>query len=291
MRSNMTIAGMYAYDPTIFDAFFVPYDDEIPHEHYYYFKDIYIHRILTDAMDLELVYPDPKFMKEAIKWWSFSHKPNWERMVDVLLGKEYKYNPIENYNRTETWTDTDTRTENWTDTDNRTESWTHGRTGTENSTVDVNRKDNLKEKTTGKTETESGSTTEVDTEETNSAIAYNTDTWKNNTKTETNSDTGVTANSTVDVDTTVDNTGTQDTKTTTNGSTSENGNSTGTIGGTLGRTGNTGGSVTHTGNVSGNIGVTTSQQMVIQEIELRKQYVLVEIVVRDFIEKFCILVY
>ena len=95
----------------------------------------------------------------------------------------------------------------------------------------------------------------------------------------------------MDVDTTVDNTGTQDTKTTTVGSTNENGNSTGTIGGTLGRTGNTGGSVTHTGTVSGNIGVTTSQQMVTQEMELRKQNQLIEIVVRDFIETFCILVY
>lgn len=290
MRSNMTITGMYEYDPTIFDAFHVPYENMPEGEPYFHYaRAIYVQRILTDAMDLELVYPDPKFMKEAIKWWSISHLRNWERMILVL--ERERYNPIENYNRTETWTDTDTRTENWTDTDNRTESWTHGRTGTENSTVDVNRKDNLKEKTTGKTETKSDSTTDVYTEETNSAMAYNTDTWKNSTKTETDSDTGVIANTTVDVDTTVDNTGTQDTKTTTNGSTSENGNSTGTIGGTLGRTGNTGGSVTHTGNVSGNIGVTTSQQMVIQEIELRKQYTLIEIVVRDFIEKFCILVY
>lgn len=285
MRSSMTIAGMYEYDPTIFDNFHYPGEiDEPP----LYDKQFYVQRILTDAMDLELVYPDPAFMKNAIQWWSLSNVNRWNRMAHVLFKQ---YNPIENYNRTETWTDTDTRTENWTDTDNRTESWTHGRTGTESSTVDVNRKDNLKEKTTGTTETESGSTTEVDTEETNSAMAYNTDTWKDSTKTVTDSDTGVTANSTVEVDTTVENTGTQDTKTTTTGSTSENGNSTGTIGGTLGRTGNTGGSVTHTGNVSGNIGVTTSQQMVIQEIELRKQYALVDIVVRDFIEKFCILVY
>lgn len=285
MRSSMSIAGMYEYDPSIFDNFHYPGESSEPP---YYGKEFYIQRILIDAMDLELIYPDPKFMKQAIKWWSLSHLNNWSHIADVLAKG---YNPIENYNRSETWTDTDTRTENWTDTDNRTESWTHGRTGTENSTVDVNRKDNLKEKTTGKTETKSDSTTDVYTEETNSAMAYNTDTWKDNTKTETDSDTGVIANSTVDVETTVDNTGTQDTKTTTNGSTSENGNSTGTIGGTLGRTGNTGGSVTHTGNVSGNIGVTTSQQMVIQEIELRKQYALVDIVVRDFIEKFCILVY
>lgn len=289
MRAKMSIAGLYEYDPTIFDNFHVP--GRIMHDGFfepYYDVDLYISRIIFEAMDLELVYPNPSYMKKAIQMWSIGRLNSWDKIAEALFAY---YNPIENYNRTETWKDTDSRTENWTDTDNRTESWTHGRTGTENSTVDVNRKDNLKEKTTGKTETKSDTTTDVYTEETNSAMAYNTDTWKDSTKTATDSDTGVIANSTVDVDTTVDNTGTQDTKTTTNGSTSENGNSTGTIGGTLGRTGSTGGSVTHTGKVSGNIGVTTSQQMVTQELELRKQNQIIEIVVRDFIETFCILVY
>ena len=285
MRSNMSITGLYEYDPTLFQYFHYPFEAD---EHPYYDKELYVQRILIDAMDMELVYPDPKFMKNAIRIWSLSMLNNWQRIGQVL---GLFYNPIENYNRTETWTDTDSRTENWTDTDNRTESWTHGRTGSDNSTVDVKRTDNLKAKTIGKTTTETDTTTDQFVEETTSNMAYNTNEWKNATKVETETDTGVIGNSTVDVDQTTDNTGTQDTKTTTIGSTSDNGSSTGTIGGTLGRTGSTGGSVTHTGNVSGNIGVTTSQQMVQQEIDLRAANKLVDIVVRDFIEKFCILVY
>ena len=285
MRSNMSITGLYEFDPTLFQYFHYPFEgDTTP----YYDKDLYVDRILIDAMDMELVYPDPKFMKNAIRVWSLTMLNNWQRIGEVLAKT---YNPIENYNRTETWTDTDSRTENWTDTDNRTESWTHGRTTTENTTVDANRTDNLKATTKGTTETDTDTTTNIEADEINSSIAYNTDDWKLNTKTRTENETGVVGETTVEVDQTVENTGTQNTKTTTTGSIGENGNSTGTIGGTLGRTGNSGGSVTHTGNVSGNIGVTTSQQMVEQEIALRVKNKLVDIVVRDFIEKFCILVY
>lgn len=285
MRSNMSITGLYEFDPTLFQYFHYPFEgDTTP----YYDKDLYVDRILIDAMDMELVYPDPKFMKNAIRVWSLTMLNNWQRIGEVLAKT---YNPIENYNRTETWTDTDSRTENWTDTDNRTESWTHGRTTTENTTVDANRTDNLKATTKGTTETDTDTTTNIEADEINSSIAYNTDDWKLNTKTRTENETGVVGETTVEVDQTVENTGTQNTKTTTTGSIGENGNSTGTIGGTLGRTGSTGGSVSHTGNVAGNIGVVTSQQMVAEEIDLRVKNKLVDIVVRDFIEKFCILVY
>ena len=285
MRSNMSITGLYEFDPTLFQYFHYPFEgDTTP----YYDKDLYVDRILIDAMDMELVYPDPKFMKNAIRVWSLTMLNNWQRIGEVLAKT---YNPIENYNRTETWTDTDSRTENWTGTDNRTESWTHGRTTTENTTVDANRTDNLKATTKGTTETDTDTTTNIEADEINSSIAYNTDDWKLNTKTRTENETGVVGETTVEVDQTVENTGTQNTKTTTTGSIGENGNSTGTIGGTLGRTGSTGGSVSHTGNVAGNIGVVTSQQMVAEEIDLRVKNKLVDIVVRDFIEKFCILVY
>lgn len=50
------------------------------------------------------------------------------------------------------------------------------------------------------------------------------------------------------------------------------------------------GTNTHTGRVHGNIGVTTNQQMIQAELELRKTDIY-EIITREFIEKFCILVY
>lgn len=289
MRAKMSIAGLYEYDPTIFDNFHVPEymgpgNSFVP----YYDAELYISRIIFEAMDLELLYPNPAYMKRAIQLWSLGKTNVWNKIAEALMAY---YNPIENYNRSETWTDTDSRTENWTDTDSRTETWNRGGTNDDTGSVDVKRTDNLKQKTVTKNDTDMTDTTEVDGEDVNSSVAYNTNTWKNNTKTKTDNTTDRHVVTDNDVDQTMDNTGTQDTKTTNNlhHSVTENGGA--TIGGTLGRTGSVGGSVTHTGTVSGNIGVTTSQQMVTQEMELRKQNQLIEIVVRDFIETFCILVY
>jgi hypothetical protein len=282
----MSITGIYEYDPSIFDYFHVPFEEEIPPVHYD--KDFYVQRILTDAMDLELVYPNPQFMKRAIKWWSLAHKNNWQRLAEAL---EKHYNPIENYNRSETWTDTDTRTENWTDTEKRTEEWTHGASIDDTGTVDVKRTDNLKQKTDGTTSTETTGDESGNQTETNAAIGYNSDTWKDNTKTTTDHESDTSSTSDTTVDQTVENTGTQDSLTTNDLNRNLEENSLSSVDGSNGRVGSSGGSVTHTGNVSGNIGVTTSQQMVLQEIELRQKYNLVDIVVRDFIETFCILVY
>lgn len=285
MRSSMSISGLYNFDPSIFAYFHIPFEGNTGG---YYSKEEYVNNILIDAMDLELLYPDPEFMKKAINFWSTSMKHSWEKIGESLYSK---YNPIENYNRNETWTDTDTRTENWTDTDSHTDSWTHGSGVTDTGTVDVKRTDNLKAKTTGNNRSDNNATISLDETDTNSAIAYNTNTWKNNTKTEIDRVTEEARSQIDSISSTVENTGTQDTKTTNNlhHNIDENGQS--TTSGSVGRTGSTGGSVTHTGNVSGNIGVTTSQQMVEQEIQLRINHQLVNIVTRQFIEKFCILVY
>ena len=50
-------------------------------------------------------------------------------------------------------------------------------------------------------------------------------------------------------------------------------------------------SSTRTGRTYGNIGVTTSQQMLESEITLRARYNIYNIIVRDFKERFCLLVY
>lgn len=50
------------------------------------------------------------------------------------------------------------------------------------------------------------------------------------------------------------------------------------------------GTNTHTGHVHGNIGVTTNQRLIEAELGLRKTDIY-EIITREFVEKFCILVY
>ena len=70
---------------------------------------------------------------------------------------------------------------------------------------------------------------------------------------------------------------------TNNGTTSETGTTSGT---TENET-----SSEHDGRTHGNIGVTTSQQMLESEILLRKKYYIMDIIINDFISKFCLRVY
>lgn len=285
MRSNMSIVGLYTYNPDLFKYFHYPFEGQADAP---YSKDEYVNKILIDAMDMELVYPDPEFMKKAINFWSISMLDSWERMADALLKK---YNPIENYNRTETWTDKNTRTETWNDKDKSKDSWTHGGAFGDTGTVDVKRTDNLKQKTGADNRNDTNVTETVDGTETNAAIAYNTNTWKDNTKTTTDRTTENVNSLIQKIDQTVDNTGTQDTLTTNSLSHSVEENGLTESDAETNRSGGVIENVTHDANVSGNIGVTTSQQMVEQEVQLRVKSQLMNIVTRQFIEYFCILVY
>lgn len=51
------------------------------------------------------------------------------------------------------------------------------------------------------------------------------------------------------------------------------------------------GSSRHTGRIHGNIGVTTNQQMITEEMTMRTKYNLVDIITGEFKRRFCLLVY
>lgn len=89
----LSIAGMYAYDNTIFDNMKVP--DGVD-------KDTLIYNLLSETAELEVLYPDVPFMKEMLKMWSAKELPVWERMYKTT---KLEYNPIENYDRIEEFTD------------------------------------------------------------------------------------------------------------------------------------------------------------------------------------------
>lgn len=115
LRSEMSVGGLYAFDNTIFDRMHIPMyhggDEPWP----YVDRDIIVQNILMDTMDLEVLYPDPDFMKEAISVWSLAMLDSWQHMADAL----YKaYEPLENYDRHEEWTDEGTRTDNLTEKNN-----------------------------------------------------------------------------------------------------------------------------------------------------------------------------
>lgn len=64
-----------------------------------------ISELLMETAELEVIYPDPTFMQHAIGFWSGTMEDVWNHLWATT---QYEYNPIENYDRTEEGTDTDT---------------------------------------------------------------------------------------------------------------------------------------------------------------------------------------
>lgn len=89
----LSIASMYAYDTTIFDNMELPNGVD---------RDTLIFNLLSETAELEVLYPNVPFMKEMLKMWSAKELPVWERMYRTTT---LEYNPIENYDRIEEFTD------------------------------------------------------------------------------------------------------------------------------------------------------------------------------------------
>lgn len=96
--SLLTVEGLYNYDNTLFDGFNVPEG---------VVKQIAIDTILMRTRELEILYPDFTYMKNRITIWSNKYQINWKKLYDTTV---LEYNPIENYDRMEDWTDTDDET-------------------------------------------------------------------------------------------------------------------------------------------------------------------------------------
>lgn len=96
--SLLTVEGLYNYDNTLFDGFNVPEG---------LVKQIAIDTILMRTRELEILYPDLNYMKTRITIWSNKYQINWKKLYDTTV---LEYNPIENYDRMEDWTDTDDET-------------------------------------------------------------------------------------------------------------------------------------------------------------------------------------
>ena len=58
--------------------------------------------LLAETAELEVLYPDAIFMQAMIGRWSAKELPIWERLYKTTL---LEYNPIENYDRMEEWTE------------------------------------------------------------------------------------------------------------------------------------------------------------------------------------------
>lgn len=94
----MTVEGLYNYKNTLFSEFEVPVGMD---------KKIAIDTICMRSRELEVLYPNLEFFSKRIGMWSRKNQYNWKKLYDTTL---LEYNPIENYDRMEDWTDTDSET-------------------------------------------------------------------------------------------------------------------------------------------------------------------------------------
>lgn len=87
--SKMTLIGMYNWDDTIFSELVLPTGID---------KDLFINSLLLQSGEFEVLYPDPNFMKNAIKIWGMK----WFRtFAEWFKGTQAEWNPIYNYDRYE----------------------------------------------------------------------------------------------------------------------------------------------------------------------------------------------
>ena len=110
--ATMTLIGLYNEDQTIFDLLTVP--DGLN-------KATLIDNILLRSGEFEVLYPRPDFMKFSIGAFSRAWQPTFERWVKAL---SIEYDPLENYDRKEDWSDNKAGT-----TSGTTSATTSGTTG------------------------------------------------------------------------------------------------------------------------------------------------------------------
>lgn len=278
--ATLSPLGLYEWDSTLFDLMQIPSALD---------RDTLVKNLLAETAELEVLYPNPVVFKNLIGVWSAKNIDIWNRLYATT---QYDYDPIENYNRYETGSDSGTGRTTHSGTDGRTEAITTGG----KDTTDMTRRD-------GGTETESA-TSNID--QGGQDTVTGTDTkghWIAGFDSQpSGTDDGLVkqtrdqddATTTTQYGRTEDGTGSRTTnfgKTETNkdettyGKT-ENVQETKTYGQQIATT-NEG---EHELHAHGNIGVTTTQTMIKQQREI-EQFNLYDIIIEDFKMRFCILVY
>lgn len=122
---NLSPLGLYEWDSTLFDLMQIPSALN---------RDTLVKNLLAQTAELEVLYPNPVVLKNLIGVWSAKNIDIWNRLYATT---QYDYNPIENYNRYETGSDSGTGSTTHSGTDGRTESITEGGSETENTTSNI----------------------------------------------------------------------------------------------------------------------------------------------------------
>lgn len=93
ISATMSLFGLYRLKPSIFDSMVIPSNID---------RETLIDNILIDSANFEILYSDPEFLEAAIGAWSAKRLPVWTKLLET---ENYDYDPIANYDRTETETE------------------------------------------------------------------------------------------------------------------------------------------------------------------------------------------
>lgn len=108
MLAWVSILTMYNNYPDIFDDMALPNGVD---------RDLLINSIITELAEMDLLYSNPIVLKPLISVWSHKEIRIWEKLYNTTT---LDYNPIDNYDRTETETTTNERTNTANGTQNNT---------------------------------------------------------------------------------------------------------------------------------------------------------------------------
>ena len=114
--TTLSPLGLYNWDDTIFDLMQIPAELD---------KPTLIDNLLAETAELEVLYPNPVIFKNLVGVWSAKQIEIWNRLYATT---QYEYNPIENYNRYETGSDSGTGRTTHSGTETTADSTTYGGT-------------------------------------------------------------------------------------------------------------------------------------------------------------------
>lgn len=251
MRATLTLMGMYRTRPDILDEFILP--SEIN-------RNVFMDNLLMVTGEMEVLYTNPDFLKDAIAAWSRMELANWEWLFST---QHYEYNPIWNVDVKESTRDDRKETRNLRGTNYETRNLS----GTNNETRNLSGSD------TGTVrDDKTGTDTTINYVSAYNDVSGNT---QSNKQTTTYGNSNLETRNLNSTDTGTDNFSSTNTGT-------DNYDSTDT------------GTIDHNDKLEfykrGNQGTTTTQQMIREEQELAKIN-FDDYIIEQFKQRFCLLVY
>ena len=105
--ATMSMLGLYRANKGLFDFLKIPEGLD---------KSVLVDNILVETAELEVLYADAEFMRWAIGIWSEKELDKWSELEKT---RHYDYNPINNYDRSEKWTDSGSNSATYSDSNTR----------------------------------------------------------------------------------------------------------------------------------------------------------------------------